>query len=133
MYNVRLGPDAHLYEQKDTVPFAWDFTTVPVPFPGRTASAHYVVEADLAYSHTLEALENVLYGSEDYDAALPDPVGVFQIFEDNSILQIIDHGDGTWTATGPDDVVQMLDATTFQISWPSAVLINPYTYTVHSL
>lgn len=133
VYNVRLGVDAHLYEQKDAVPFAWDFTTVAVPFPGLTASAHFVIEADIAYSETLVALEDVLYGNEVYDAALPNPVGIFQIFEEHSILQIIDHGDGTWTAIGPDDVVQMLDATTFQIDWPSAVMINPYTYTVHSL
>ena len=133
VYNVRLGADSAVYDQKNVAPFAWDFTTVAVPFPGFTASAHFVVEADVAYSETMAALEDVLYGNESYDAALPAPVDILQIFEDNSVLQIIDHGDGTWTAIGPDDVVQMLDATTFQISWPSAILINPYTYTVHSL
>ena len=133
VYNVLLGPTGHIYDQEDPTPFGWDFTTKPVGVPGFRPTAHLVVETSIAYSWTVEALEDVLYGSADVPATLPSPQGVLDIFEENSILQIIDHGDGTWTAIGPDDVITMLDATTFQIDYPTAVYISPDTYTIHSL
>ena len=133
VYNVLLGPSGKVYDQEDPVPFSWDFTTKPVAVPEAKPAAHFVIETRLAYSWTVQALEDVLYGSDESVASLPDFAGILKIFEDNSILQIIDHGDGTWTAIGPDNVVSMLDATTFQIDWPSAVYISSDTYTVHSL
>jgi hypothetical protein len=133
VYNILVSPTTHMYEQEDTIPFSWDFTTTPAPFPQARPTAHFVIEASDAYSWTLEALENVLYGDESTPPTMPSPLGILDIFEENSILQIIDHGDGTWTAIGPDDVVSMLDATTFQIDWPSAVYIDATSYTVRSL
>lgn len=133
VYNALISPGGHSYKHSEVDPFSWDFTAKPVTVPGAGRSAHIIIETATAYSWTLAALEDVLYGSESTDAHLPLPEEVFQIFEDNSILQIIDHGDGSWTAIGPDDVVQMLDETSFQISWPSAVYIDADSYTIHSL
>jgi len=92
-----------------------------------------VVSADTAYSSAVSDLEDVLYGTATSDPHLPTPDEVLAIFEANSILQIIDNGDGTWTAIGPDDAITMLDANTFQIDWPSAVYIDANFYTIHSL
>ena len=133
VYNVLLGTSGLVYDQDLGAPFSWNFTTLPIAVPLMRPTAHLVVEASIAYPETTLALENVLYGSDERVASLPDFAGILKIFEDNSILQIIDHGDGTWTASGPDEVVSMLDATTFQIDWPSAVYISSDTYTVHSL
>lgn len=133
VYNVILLPTSLMYQQEDVDAFSWEFTTLPVFMPGVRASAHLIIEADTAYPELIEALENVLYGDNDQDSWLPTPTELMAIFEEHSVLQIIDHGDGTWTAIGPDDVVSMLDPTTFQISWPSAVYINGWSYTVSSL
>lgn len=133
VYNVLLSPDSKVYEQENVEPFNWEFTTLPVAFSGRRASSHLIIEADAAYPELMEALEAVLYGDDANEGHLPLPNELIDIFEEHSILQIIDHGDGTWTAIGPDDVVSMLDPTTFQISWPSAVYINGWSYTVSSL
>lgn len=133
IYNVLLQPTEHTYQQNDADPFSWDFTTTPVLVPENARSAHLTVEAGLAYSWTLEALEDVLYGSDSQNPNLPSPTGIYDIFEENSILRIIDHGDGTWTAIGPDEAIVMLDSTTFEITWPSAVYISSDTYTIHSL
>lgn len=133
VYNVTLGPANINYRQLDTDPFSWSFSTKPVPVPGAKISSHLIVDGAKAYSWTLSALEDILYGSDANHPRLPLPDEVLNVFDINSILKVTDHGDGTFTVDGPDDVVIMLDATTFQITWPSAVYIDEDTYTISSL
>jgi len=133
IYNVKIPRGEISYNQSEVEPFRWGFTTMPVFVPDAKKSAHLIIRVDAAYSWTVQALENVLYGTQAADARLPTPEEVFEIFEENSILRIIDNGDGTWTASGPDDVVKLLDPTTFEIDWPSAVFISSEAFTVHSL
>ena len=110
-----------------------DFTTIPTDVPGTNKSSHLVIETDTAYSWTVSALEDILYGTTDDSPRLPTPQEVFQIFEDNSILQIIDLGDGSFQAIGPDYIISQIDDTSYSIDWPSVVQISGDTYTVHSL
>lgn len=134
VYNVLLSvPEvSYTQEQGEADPFSWSFTTTPLPIPGMKNSAHLVIDAKSAWPSALSAIEAVLYGDESVDAQLPSPMAVADIFEVNSILRIVDNGDGTWTATGPDEAIQMLDATTFQIDWPSAEFISADNYTIRS-
>lgn len=132
VYNILVSPSAYVHRTAVET-YSWDFTSLPVDIPYAAKSAHLIIEAKTAYSWTLSALEDVLYGADEVEASLPLPNEIFSIFEANSILQIIDNGDGTWTAIGPDDVITMLDSTTFQIDWPSAVFIDANSYTIHSL
>ena len=137
VYNMLLAPSAFVHQTSGTDTYSWNFTTLEESSSGSwfgpARVAHLVVEVSDAYSETISALEDVLYGTDSTDPSLPSPDDVLQIFEDNSILQIIDHGDGTWTAIGPDDVIIMLDPTIFEITWPSAVYISADAYTIHSL
>ena len=133
VYNVLLQPSRYMYEQNKPGTFNWGFTTTPVAIPDAKGSSHLIIDSAIAYSWTIADLEDILYGTDTEEARLPLPEEIFEIFEENAILRIIDNGDGTWTAIGPDSVVYMLDADTFEISWPSAVYIDADTYTVHSL
>lgn len=137
VYNVIFAPSAREYQQDAAVLYSWDFTALPVEVQGgwdtTFRTAHLVVSGDIAYSSAISDLEDVLYGTDSTDPYLPTPSEVLAIFEANSILQIIDNGDGTWTAIGPDDAITMLDPITFQIDWPSAVYIDANTYSIHSL
>lgn len=133
VYNVLVGPTGFNYQQLDTEPFSWDFSTKPIPVPGAEMSAHIVVDGSKAYSWTLSNLEDILYGSDSESPRLPLPEEVLNIFDINSILKVTDNGDGSFTVEGPDDVIQMLDSTTFQIDWPSAVYIDEVSYTLSSL
>ncbi len=81
----------------------------------------------------IQAIEDLLYGSASTAPRLPDPQEILDLFEEGAILKIIDHGDGTWTAIGPDDVVYMTDPDTFEINWPSVVYLDEDTYQVSSL
>lgn len=133
VYNVLLSPSSYLYQQQEVESLNWNFTSFPIPIPTVARSAHVVIDVPDAYSWTVTAIEDILYGTDAAAARLPLPEEVFEVFEENSILRIIDHGDGTWTAIGPDEVIQMLDATTFEITWPSAIYIDAVSYTISSL
>ena len=137
VYNVLLAPSAYVHQQQDTDSYSWDFTSLAVDVPsawyGASKTSHLILEADIAYPETLSAIEDVLYGTDTTSARLPLPDEVMGIFETTSVLQIIDNGDGTWTAIGPDSAIIMLDAITFQITWPSAVYIDANKYSIHSL
>lgn len=137
VYNVLLGPSGFVYSQQDADSYSWGFTSLPIDIPeswyGASKTAHLIIDGNVAYSSTVSAVEDALYGTESTDPFLPTPQEIFQIFENNSILQIIDNGDGTWTAIGPASAITMLDAITFQIDWPSAVFIDANSYTIHSL
>lgn len=133
VYNILVGPTSIDAQQLDAGSFSWSFTTTPVRVPGVRLSSHLVVDTSDAYPTTVAALEDVLYGSDSTMPRLPMPEEVLDIFDINSILKVTDNGDGSFTVEGPDDVIQMLDLTTFQITWPSAVYIDEDSYTISSL
>lgn len=117
----------------NATPFSWGISTTPLEIPGAKPAAHLIIDTSIAYPEAIQAIEDVLYGSGDSEARLPKPKELLDLFEQHAILTIIDHGDGTWTAIGPDDVVTMVGLGTFQIDWPSAVYLDSNTYQVSSL
>lgn len=129
VYNILATSSDRNFVYETPSLFTWSLTT----HNPSGLTAHLIIDTETAYSETVEALETLLYGNESFDARLPTQTEVLQIFEDNSILQIIDHGDGTWTAIGPADVIVMINATTFEITWPSAIFTGSDTYTLSSL
>lgn len=116
----------------DAAPFSWGISTTPVPIPGAKPAAHLIIDTTLAHPDAVQAVEDILYGSIDGDPRLPDPEELMDVFEQHAIFVVIDHGDGTWTATGPDEAFEMLDADTFQITWPSIVYLDEDTYQISS-
>jgi hypothetical protein len=133
IYNARFSPGGASHKQSEVDLISWDFTTLAIPIPDVAMSAHLIVDADVAYPETVQALEDILYGTDSMSAHFPSPVEVLKIFEEHSILRVIDHGDGTFTITGPDEAIQMLSGTTWQITWPSAIYIDAVTYSISSL
>ena len=137
VYNAMISPSSDQYasigSDVSPVAFQWAFTTTPVATPVSRASAHIVIDLNSANPDAVSDLEAVIYGDDMNDPSIPDPSDVYAIFESHTTLMITDNGDGTWTATGPDDVVVMLDDITFQIDWPSAVFIDADSYTIRSL
>lgn len=133
VYNVLVAPSPVTRKLNEVNPFEWAFTTTPAPLPEGMVGAHLIIDPAVAYPWTLEALENVLYGTDTDPGRLPSPMEVYNIFEVNSILQVAEYSDGTYTVTGPDDAILMLDADTFEISWPSAELAPDGRFTIYSL
>lgn len=133
VYNVSVAPSSNEYQQRDKASLSWSFTTRSIPIPGAKASSHLIVDTAKSYTSTISNLEDILYGTEVESPRLPTPQEVLEIFEENSILRVIDHGDGTFTVSGPDSAIEMIDSTTFQITWPSAVYIDEVSYRISSL
>jgi hypothetical protein len=80
----------------------------------------------------MAVLEDILYGTNEFEARLPDFDELVEIFDDNATWEVIDNEDGTFTVIGPETAIQMLDEETFQITWPTAVFIDEDSYTVSS-
>jgi hypothetical protein len=137
IYNALAEPSKRTYQTtgEDTEPttFSWDISTTIVPVPGVENSAHLVIDTRQAWPWAVAAVEAVLYGTEDTPPRLPTPQELVDLFVENAFLKITDNGDGTWTAEGPDEAISMLNATEFQISWPSAVYLDTTTYEISSL
>jgi hypothetical protein len=137
LYNVSIVPPNAQFQTLDDSPspttFSWDVVAVPVLVPFVRPTAHLVVALSEASPDAISDLEALIYGDDSDDPTLPDPSTVIGIFESHTTLMITDNGNGTWSATGPDDVVSMLDGVTFQIDWPSAKLISTTEYILYSL
>ncbi|QFG08697.1 major tail protein [Arthrobacter phage Ingrid] len=126
-----------LGDNTDPTTFSWNIITKPVKFEdpafGIKYGAHLTLDSREVYPWAMAAVEDVLYGTEDTEPRLPTPQEIVALFADNALLKITDNGDGTWTAEGPDSIISMIDANTFQIDWPSAVYLDENTYNVSSL
>lgn len=132
VYNVLISPSPTVRDQDEIEEFGWSFTTTPVAVPGEMKTAHILVDGTIAHRQQMDALETILYGTDDQPARLPLPEEVIDIFEDNVILQVIDHGDGTYSVIGPDEVILMIAPDTFQITWPSAIFIDAVSFEISS-
>lgn len=133
VYNVSTRPAPVSYTMSEADPFTWDFTTIPVDIPNGTRSAHLIVDGTKAYSWAVSALEDILYGTESDFPRLPSPQEVWDLIELNSIVRVIDNGDGSFVVIGPDEYVNFIDTTSFSISWPSALYVDVDTYMISSL
>ena len=117
--------------------FSWTMSTTAVIVEGFAPFSHMYIEIDSDNKELLTSyLEQIFYGSEENNAYVPAPTDLIRLFEENpssNILLVLDHGDGSWTAVGSDEVVKLLDDTSFEIDSPSAMMLNQTTYTVESI
>lgn len=113
---------------------SWDITTVPLPVAGRRATAHLIFDTRHVARENMAKIEEILYGTDTTDPALPDATTVYNLADVFATLQIIDNGDGTWTAIDNlGTILTMTDSETFQIDWDSAVVIDTDNYSISSL
>lgn len=154
-YRTRLGDDRYrvhvvynpIFEINDNsftsigdslspISFAWGLSTTPVAVPGYAPTSHLIIEVSVLESYFLEYIEGGLYGTDTKAPKLLSAIEIIGLAKEIAtfgVLIILDHGDGLWTAIGSDDMVKMLDETTFWIDSPSAIFTNPDTYTISSL
>ena len=131
IYNALAAPTDKDYESlsDDVEPstFSWNISTRPVrfedPFFGVKYGAHLVLDSRVIYPWAMEAIENVLYGTDETAPKLPTPQELLELFVDNALVKVIDNGDGTFTVTGPDEAVSSA-GDFFTVDWPSVVTID---------
>ena len=136
VYNALAEPSQRsnktFSENIDPNNFSWTITTRPPAIDNFRRTSHIVIDTRLAAPDVLSAIELILYGSDALPARLPTIAEVFDIFAASALFIVTDNGDGTFTATGPDYLVGMIDDTTFQIESPYAIYLDDDTYTLSS-
>lgn len=105
LYNLVAEPSSAnrktLSDSIDPNIFSWDLKSVPITVDGRAPSAHIVLDSRKMYATTLAAVEDILYGTATTAPRMITPAEI----ADLTTIEIIDNGDGTWTAIGPDEYV----------------------------
>lgn len=136
IYNALASPSTKnresLNDSVKPLTFVWDITTVPEAILGTKPSSHLIVDTLEADPDGVQLLVDYIYGTNTTPALFPTVQEVLSMINVNSIFDVVDNGDGTWTATGSDEAIQMLDPETFQITWPLGVYIDRDSYTVNT-
>ena len=132
VYNASAKRQKYLFRQLETEPYEFLLSTLPIELPFYGPTSHVYVDTAKAHPEALAALEDTLYGSDTTNPRMPGLNELIELFEEYAVMIVVDNGDGTWTATGPDEAFEMLDANTFQIAWPSALYITAHRYVLSS-
>ncbi|ASR83317.1 major tail protein [Arthrobacter phage Caterpillar] len=141
LYHAMAEPSSRTYstmgDDTDPTTFKWNISTRPIKFEdpafGIRYGAHLVLDSREVYPWAMAAVEEVLYGTDTTAPRLPTPRELLDLFIDNALLKITDNGDGTWSAEGPDSIIQMLGDDMFTIDWPSVIPLDEDTVQISSL
>lgn len=135
VYNVLVRDSnrawSTLSNEVDPSLFNWDIYAASEMVPGASPTGHLSMEAPRDES-ILAGIEDVLYGTETTEPRLPLPAEIVELYEAATLLRITQNGDGTFTAEGPDDMVQVFADGSFRITAPTAFLVNQDIFTVDS-
>jgi hypothetical protein len=133
LYNLTVvsadKPYTTLAEKTVPMLFNWSIFGVPEIIDGFRPTAHIILDSTEITPGRLGQIEDILYGTEDTPPRMPTIEEILEIAI-SYLITIIDHGDGTWSAIGPDELITMLDANTFQITEANAIYLDPDTYTI---
>lgn len=136
LYNLTAIPSQKSYQtdrDNSAMEFEWSISAIPGETPGFRPTAHLILDTRHMNPLLLADIESTLYGTDFVNARLP-PISTLVNFISNwVIIRITDNGDGTWTADGPDNLITMLDATTFQIIQANATYLDADTYMISDL
>jgi len=120
LYDLVAQQSSLSHDTADTnvspIEFEWSIAGKPSIFEGHSPTAYIIADSRDLLPIDLAQLETILYGDATSDPYLPPIETLFEILESTYAILISDHGDGTWSATGSDEFITMLDATTFQIT-----------------
>lgn len=127
LYNVQMVSDSKTFStSKSSIEpstFQWTAHSSPVPVPGARPTSYIILEMDEDSPFSWE-LEGILYGDDGTDPRVPMPDEIDDILSSAATLRITEYPDGTYEASGPDDVVEVLDDGRFRINAPTVGTIN---------
>ena len=112
---------------------SWSILANPVYVSGVRPTAHFIIDSSRTFPEELAVIEDILYGTDTSEPRIPSVSELVTILEGHYTMSVVDNGNGTFTITGPSDMISMIDGTTFQIDSPSAIPIDDSSYTVGSI
>jgi hypothetical protein len=106
--------------------FDFELTAVPISIPDSRPTAHIILDTRKLDDATLNSLETMLYGDENSEPSLPDIDDLVTLLKFPDTVMVVYNEDGTWTATGSNEHIYMLDMHGhFQIDGVNATYIVP--------
>jgi hypothetical protein len=136
VYNALAEPtersNSTTTDNNDLNDFSWKITTKPPAMDGYRPTSHVVMDSRFTDPTILSLVEDILYGTDEESARLPNWAELLGVYDSISSLTVVDNGDGTWTATAPFDVIRMTGSDTFEITSSAAEYIDDDTYTLTS-
>lgn len=133
LYNLTAVPSQKAFSSVpsgNVTAFEWDIEAIPGEVPGFRPTAHIIIDTRKMDPLLVADIENTLYGDGESTPSLPPISTLTSFIADWVIIRITDNFDGTWTAEGPDHLITMLDATTFQIIQANAEYLDADTYVI---
>lgn len=134
-YNLTAVQDTASYEsQSDSaslVTFSWKVAGVPVEAPGFRPTSHVILDSRYVYPVLLQEIEDILYGTIDTDPQIPTLSDLLDMVFNWHLLDIVDHGDGSFTITGPSSLIfPTADPTIYTIQGADIQYQDANTYTL---
>jgi hypothetical protein len=112
VYNALAAPSQRsnqsLSGASNIADFSWLLTSTPNEFTGYKPSSHVIIDTRYIHSGAVALLEGILYGDSTHDARIPTLMELKDIMLGDSGIIVVDNGDGTFDALGPDANVALL-------------------------
>ena len=133
IYKVMASLDGFANEtwtgSTDPTEFEFELSAVPIKIPGHRPSAHIILDTRKLDEVTIASLEDIIYGTDTQEAAMPTIEQLIDLMAFGDRVVVVDNGDGTWTATGSNLNVRLLDNQGhFQIDNVAAEYLTPEIY-----
>lgn len=119
VYNATVAPQALTYESMSNsinpTAFSWEIQAVPVPVEGFRPTAHIIIDTRHMSQAKIDAVEELIYGSENEVASMPSPQAIFDLLSFGDTIIVTDNGDGTFDVTGSYENVYMVGDGLFRV------------------
>jgi hypothetical protein len=130
LYNLMAVPSSVAFGTVESsaspIEFAWALSSTPQMLTGYRPTAHLSVKSTDIDSGYMSYIESLLYGTDVADPYLPSMAEMFDLIANR--VTLVDHGDGSWTASGSDRVIEDLGNGAFTLSGFATTMTAPGTY-----
>lgn len=136
VYNATVTPGALSYETlSDSInptTMSWAIQAVPVQVEGFRPTAHIVIDTRHMDPNKIQAIEELVYGSDTTEASMPPPQLVFDTLNYGDLIIVIDNGDGTFEVEGSYENVYLVGDGEFRVENADAQDNGDGTFTISS-
>lgn len=117
----------------DPALFQWGLSAVPVPIPDTKPASRLILDATSGHP-AIAVVEDMLYGTDTVAPRLPDPAELYELYESYTVFRVVfDKSSGTFTVTGPDNMIFDRPDGLFDLYSPSVFLGENGLFTVSSI
>lgn len=134
IYNAMAEPTSRDYitsYEPEATTLLWKFTTKSMDLFGYHPTASITIDLSVAAPGPVQQVLDILYGTIETQPRCPTPDEILTIFGVFEALEVIDHGDGSFTVMGSDSAVSMTGDGEFQLSASVVELLEEGTYQIH--